>query len=423
MTAMMKLKRAVYILNGQITLFNTPNVMPRYCVVTVSLQLTPPLSTPLRSSMHWGTAYTAALSLIDILNTIMQVLLYSNWNGTLCSQYNRSGTLCGGCKSGYGPAVYSFSLRCVECHNVVFWKRLLLYILIAYGPLTVFLVIIVFFTISVKSAPLHGWIFVSQIITCPFYMRTLTRMAELNHIDQYSYKMFTSFYGIWNLDFFRTVYSPFCLHSNLTTFQVLSLDYIIAAYPLVAILLMYVLVDMYSRNYRPVVVMWKPFHYCCIRFRHQLNIKVPLINAFGTFFCLSYVKIFNTAIDLLTPTKVWDENGEVSYHAYVDGTQLMFQSGHLPFALLSILLLIIFNFLPLILLLIFAFPKTRFCIPTSLQNVLYPFIDDILSCYKDGHNGTPNRRYTLLSSIPLHEWYSYPLSCGLRVYSLIHVQQ
>ena len=62
--------------------------------------------------------------------------LASNWNGTLCSQYSRSGTLCGRCKSGYGPAVYSFSLHCVECHDVVFWKRLLLYILIAYGPLT-----------------------------------------------------------------------------------------------------------------------------------------------------------------------------------------------------------------------------------------------------------------------------------------------
>ena len=122
--------------------------------------------------------------------------LASNWNGTLCSQYSRSGTLCGRCKGEHGPAVYSFSFRCVECHDVVFWKRLLLYILIAYGPLTVFLVIIVFFTVSVNSAPLHGWIFVSQIIACSFYMRILTRVAELHHIDQHSYTIIASFYGI-----------------------------------------------------------------------------------------------------------------------------------------------------------------------------------------------------------------------------------
>ena len=197
-------------------------------------------------------------------------------------------------------------------------------------------------------------------------------------------------------DFFRTVYSPFCLHPNLTTLQVLSLDYFIAAYPLVAILLLYVLVDLYSRNYRPVVVMWRPFHYCCIRFRHQLNIKTSLVDAFGTFFSLSFVKMFSTVVDLLIPTKVWNENGEVSYHAYFDGTQLMFRNGHLPLALLSILILITFNLLPLLLLLLYAFPKTQFCIhclPRSLQNALYPFVDNILSCYKDGHNGTSNCRY------------------------------
>ena len=220
------------------------------------------------------------------------------WNGTLCSQYSQSGTLCGRCKGEHGPAVYSFSLRCVECHNVVFWKRLLLYILIAYGPLTVFLVIIVFFTVSVNSAPLHGWIFASQMMTCSFCVRVMARMTELHRVDHMQY-LFASFYGIWNLDFFRTVYNPFCLHPNLTTLQVLSLDYIITVYPLVIILLMYVLVDLYSRNYRPVVVMWRPFHYCCIRFRHQLNI---LVDAFGTFFSLSYVKMFSTVVDLLIYT-------------------------------------------------------------------------------------------------------------------------
>ena len=331
-----------------------------------------------------------------ITNRHNEYYLDNYWNSTLCSQYNRSRTLCGRCKDGYGPAVYSFSLRCVSCQHVSFWKQLLLYILVAYGPLTIFLVIIVLFSISVNSAPLHGWIFVSQIMACSFYVRVVTRMAELHHIDQYSYKIFATFYGIWNLDFFRTIYTPFCLHPNLTTLQVMSLDFIIAAYPLVAILLMYVLVDMYVRDCRPVVVMCRPFHFCCIRFRHRLNIKTSLVDAFGTFFSLSYVKIFSTVVDLLMPTKVWYENGVVSYHPYFDGTQLMFQSGHFPFALLSIFILIIFNILPLLLLLMYSIPKTHFCfkcLPRSVQNTLYPFMDSILSCYKDGLHGTSNCRY------------------------------
>ena len=284
----------------------------------------------------------------------------------------------------------------MECQNITFWKHLFLYIVIAYGPLTLFLATIVFFTVSVNSAPLHGWIFVCQICSSSLYMRLLTRMGELKHLPKPLYQVFGTFYGIWNLDFFRSVYDPFCLHPGLTTLQVISLDYIIAAYPLVTILVMYVLVHLYSQEYRPVVILWKPFHYCCTRFRHQLNIKTSLVDAFGTFFSLSYVKFLSTTVDLVIPTLVWNENGSTSYHSYTDGTQLYFRNDHLPFAVLSVVVFSVFNLLPLLLLLLYSFPKAQCCIhviPQPLQNTLYPFMDNILSCYNDGTNGTKNCRW------------------------------
>ena len=130
------------------------------------------------------------------------VSTHQYWKNGLCSMYNREGSLCGACKSGYGPPAYSFSIHCVPCRNVTLWKRIVLYIAVAYGPLTVFLIIIVVFTVSVNSAPLHGWIFVCQTIATSFSMRVLTSVAEIGHIDPYSYQTFGTFYGIWNLDFF-----------------------------------------------------------------------------------------------------------------------------------------------------------------------------------------------------------------------------
>ena len=318
-------------------------------------------------------------------------------NESLCAPYHRTGTLCGTCVNGYGPPVYSFSLRCVKCPNKGFWGRLLRYVLVAYGPLTIFLVIIVIFTISTNSAPLHGWILVSQIFSCSLYMRTLTRMAELQHIDQYAYRILGSVCGVWNLDFFRTVYKPFCLHSNLATFQALSLDFLIAAYPLAVIVLLYTIVELYSRGYILVIICFQPFVNCCIRFRHQLNIRTSLVDAFGTFFSLSYLKLFSTIADLLTTTKVW-ENGKTaaSYNLYFDGETQFFRDKHIPFAILSFAVLLLFNLLPLVLLLLYSFPKMQFIIqwlPVSLQNILFPFLDNILSCYKDGTNGTKNCRY------------------------------
>ena len=180
----------------------------------------------------------------------------------ICALFNRKGILCGQCKDGYGPAVYSFSLKCVECGNSSHWTRVPLYILIAYGPLTVFLGVIVVFTVSVNSAPLHGWILVCQLLSTNTLMRTLTQSADsdlkyLYHISTPLLWIMGSTLGIWNLDFFRSVYTPFCLHPSLTTLQVMSLDYIIAAYPLVLILVMYLLVNLHSHNYRPVVIALK----------------------------------------------------------------------------------------------------------------------------------------------------------------------
>ena len=317
--------------------------------------------------------------------------LYGSYNGSQCAPYNRRGTLCGECISEHGPAPYSFSLRCIKCPRTGLWSRLFYYLLIAYGPLTLFMVVIVVFTISSNSAPMHGFIFVCQTLSCSFNMRILTRMAELGHIDPYSYKILGTAYGIWNLDFFRPVYEPFCLHESLTTLHVIALDLAIAAYPLVTIFVLYV---MHSHDEHRLLI---PFHRCCLRFRQQLNIRTYLIDAFGTFFSLSFVKMFSTITDLLAASRVWkDGESKPTLHPYSQGDAVYFGSGHLPFALIGLLLLIVFNLLPIALLLIYSFPRSQWLIqyfPRSVRNALYPLMDNILSCYKDGTNGTHNCRY------------------------------
>ena len=214
----------------------------------------------------------------------------------ICAHFNRKSILCGQCKDGYGPAVYSFSLKCVECGNSTHWTRVPLYILIAYGPLTVFLGVIVVFTVSVNSTPLHGWILVCQILSMNPLMRILLQAEHqyiyVNHIALPLTYTIITVYAIWSLDFFRLFYTPFCLHPHLTTLQVMSLDYIIAAYPLVLIVVMYLLVGMYDRNCRPVVVMFRPFHFCFLRFRHQLDIRTSLVDAFGTFLNFILCQVF-----------------------------------------------------------------------------------------------------------------------------------
>ena len=256
--------------------------------------------------------------------------------------------------------------------------------------------LIVLFTSSVNSAPLRGWILVCQLLSYDFLMRILVTTADIHKESHFSpyVQIFGSVYGVWNLDFFRSVYKPFCLHPSLSTLQVMSLDYIIAAYPLVLIVVMYVLVDFYSRNYRPVVIVGKLFHRCCVRFRHELDIRTSLIDAFGTFFSLSYMKALTTTINVLLKTQVWNnENNKISQQVYFDGSMELLKGKHIPYAVTGILLVLLCNVLPLVLMLLYSFPRTQAIIPAPVHKLLYPFMDNILACYKDGTNGTRNCRY------------------------------
>ena len=125
----------------------------------------------------------------------------------------------------------------------------------------------------------------------------------------YAIQAITAYFGIWNLDFFRLLYTPFCLHPNATTLQVLSLDYIIAVYPLLLIILTYTLVRLHYNNCRLVVWMWRPFIGCFARCRRQWDIQNLLVDTFATFFLLSYVKFLHISCDILTLVHVWDVRG------------------------------------------------------------------------------------------------------------------
>ena len=316
-----------------------------------------------------------------------------------CFRFNRDGALCGQCIEGYGMPAYSFSLKCVPCANESLWTTVPLYILVAYGPLTVFLAVIVTFTVSINSAPLRGWILACQILSCNILMRLLIAIEEVHPIaSTFPFvKVLSSVYGIWNLDFFRSVYSSFCLHSSLTTLHVMALDYIIAVYPLLLISIMYGMVELYGRNLRPIVFIGRLFHHCCVRFRHRLDIRTSLIDAFGTFFALSSVKFLNTTINLLTVTKVWrSDTSSIVWYTHFDGSKEPLRGSHLVLLITAVLVTVFCNVLPLVLMLIYSFPRAQVLLnifPASIRQLMFPFMDNILAFYKEGTNGKRICRY------------------------------
>ena len=82
----------------------------------------------------------------------------------ICSYLHRTGTLCGGCMGGYVPPAYSYNMECFKSsHTHHNWLK---YMAVAFLPLTVFMIIILVFRVSVLSPKLLALVFAFQNFFC-----------------------------------------------------------------------------------------------------------------------------------------------------------------------------------------------------------------------------------------------------------------
>ncbi len=132
------------------------------------------------------------------------------------------------------------------------------------------------------------------------------------------------------------------------------MDYIVAFYPFVLILLTYMLVTMYDRHYRILVWMWKPFKWCSQYYLREWKIGTSLMEIFASFIQLSYVKILGTCFNIVFTVRTYDINGNrlKEHYLYYDANIEYFGRQHLPFAILALftgLVLVVLPFLLLVL--------------------------------------------------------------------------
>ena len=299
-------------------------------------------------------------------------------NQEICEPFHRTGRLCAKCMENHSIPVYSYSIECTECVRSEFSLNLLKYFAVAFLPLTLFYIVITIFKVSILTGDVVGYVLACQNL---FSKVTIGNISQLD----YGFNLLLSVFVIWNLDFFRPLYSPFCIHPDMTTLQVLALDYLVAVYPLFLIFLTYTAVLLHDR-YSIVVKIWRPAYrvFSCIR--REWNIRGSLIQAFATFMVLSYVKILNVSFSLLIPVQVKDVNGEVINATYLasDAELVYFGSEHLPYGILAIVMSSVFNIFPTLLLLVYpcgCFQKCLTC--CGIRSVtLHTFMDTLQGCYR-----------------------------------------
>ena len=315
----------------------------------------------------------------------------SQLNTEMCGHLHRTGQLCGQCAEGYKQPVYFYGSQCVLCNNNTTYNWLK-YIAIAYIPLTVFLMIVFCFRISATSVQLNAFVLFSQVVSAPPLVHAIS--YTLKNWPKTLAQIGATFYGIWNLDFLRTVFPQICL--DLSSLQVLALDYAIAFYPLLLMIIFYVFIELHVSNCRPIASVCKSLNKCLVRFRRKWNVRASIVDAFAAFLLLSYMKLLSVSGALLFPRPVYDKHyRRTGLYLYYDSTIRYMNEEHLPYALVAIAVLLIFVFAPLLLLILYPMRCFQRCLSHCRVrwHALHIFVDAFQGCYKDGTDGTRDCRY------------------------------
>ena len=304
-------------------------------------------------------------------------------NDSACTHFHRRGLLCGDCEEGHSPLVLSYNLSCVQCPDAQrnWWK----FILAGFTPVTLFYLFVVLFNINVTSSHLHGFVWISQMVTMPAFVRIVFLDLEVHGNQLAIGKVYATLYSFWNLDFFRSVFPNICL--NVTTLQALALEYLIALYPFILIICSYIILVLYDRECPFLVYAWKPFKMLQAKVQRSWDIRTSIIDSFSTFFLLSYVKVLSVTCDILIPTQIQKLGSKERQLAlYYSPSVPYFGDYHLPYAIFAISISTIFVIIPTIIFILYPcqfFQKFLSLFPIN-WHFLHAFVDSFQGCYKDG---------------------------------------
>ena len=195
--------------------------------------------------------------------------------------------------------MYAFGNECVKCHGSVY-GRWALYLFVVLFPITVFYIIVIIFNVRAASPPFTAFVFYCQIfatVDCIYFYRQTYQSSSPTLIRLLLSLRTIS--GVWNLDFGRHIIPRFCVSESLNSYHALLLDYILGFYPMFLVFITYILIKLHDYNFKPLVMLWWPFHRCFARVRRTWDPKASIVNTFATFLLLS-VKNFIHIILLIS---------------------------------------------------------------------------------------------------------------------------
>ena len=316
-------------------------------------------------------------------------------NEAMCGPYNRKGLLCGECIDGYGPGVYTFDRKCVDCSKLSMSSAICLYLLVEFVPVLLLFLCLTVFRLDLTSGPMLGYVIFCQMMlyVCEAFPTIVYDIVN-SSVPIRICAFITEF---WSLNFCKTIIPPFCISDKLTELHVMFLNCVGAIYPLLIAITSLILIHLHSRQYKVIVILFKPLGFVLKLTNGKAITSGAVIHTFASFLFLSSTKMFFVFMTIIEPIQVFSSISGSVYKKVLDNDPSIefYSHEHLLYFLLVLIQCLSLVFLPSLLLFLYPTRLYRWIsqfISARKQLAITTFVEALNHGFKDGLNGTRDYR-------------------------------
>ena len=299
--------------------------------------------------------------------------------------------VCGSCAASDGDGDIGMIINvpiftCMDCQNDYTGVGCFL---IEIALVMFMMVLLAVLHINITNGNLNAYILYSQMMTLQFPTLGYTAWTPSSRdyfyfISDFRYiSIPLTVYSIWNLNFLTLFPDPFCIPTIRTAVGVILLQYVIAACPLLFIIVSYTWIQCYNNGYRLVVYTTRPVHRLLARFWQKFKIQPSLIDTYAGLLLLAYMRFLAVSVKLLLFIRM----------------DQMFSSSSpvfpVPLVIIPILCLLVFVILPTAVLLLYPFKIFQRCLTCCKLDRpgLHALVDAYQGCFKNSATDGSERRY------------------------------
>ena len=318
----------------------------------------------------------------------------------MCGPYNRKGLLCGQCIDGYGPGIYTFNSKCVDCTQFSTLSAICLYLLVDIVPITLFFICVVTFRFNITAGPLLGYVLFCQILSVTIGYHPIIREYSFSHLSPVLVSLLRVWlvtFQFWNINYLKSVTPPFCTSEQLKGIHVLVLNSLSTLYPLILAIASFVIIELHARKNSTIHVLLKPFRYILKRTNIRPVTGDNVLSTYATFMFLSSTEnLF--AFDALTRNIYIHKSIDGSVYKrvlFTDPTTEFLSPTHIMFLMIPLVQCVFLVFIPSLLLIIYTtrvYRRISGFLSARKRLAVTAFVESLNSCFKDGLNGTRDYR-------------------------------